>query len=214
MARTSASAVAEPLDHVDTREHHVRGGAITVMERPAVGRGPSTRVRRGRQAPAVPRTLTAVTVDPVTIALPGTPDGVVLDMDERGNGHLYATGDRPVSLGADGMWWIVTRLIEALEDPQTVATWPRFLTLGGNLGGAASQARLQYDDRGLCLVWRRLSSGVVDDLLAWQEISHERAESWLGILRPVLATLEQQGVHRHRLLPAKTAEKWARVLER
>jgi hypothetical protein len=112
------------------------------------------------------------------------------------------------------MWWIVTRLIEALEDPQTVSAWPRFMTVAGSLGGPATQASLQYSETSICVVWRRLESGVVGDVLAWQELSHERAQGWLNMLRPILFDLEQRPVHRHRLLPARTAERWARALER
>jgi hypothetical protein len=135
-------------------------------------------------------------------------------MDERGNGHLHALGQDRMRLGSNGMWWIVTRMIEALEDPQTVSYWPRFLTVAGVLGGPATQASLQYSDTGICLAWRRLQSGVVGDVLAWQELSHDRAQGWLSMLRPVLVELEQRRVHRQQLLPARTAERWVRALER
>jgi hypothetical protein len=46
------------------------------------------------------------------------------------------------------------------------------------------------------------------------ELSRERAAGWLSILRPVRDQLERQRVHRQRMRAAKTAEKWARVLER
>lgn len=153
-------------------------------------------------------------VEPLAFSLPGAPDGLVVQMNERGDGHMFAVGEARVSLGSDGMWWIVTRLIEALEDPQTVSTWPRFLTVAGSLGGPATQASLQYSETGICVAWRRLESGVVGDVMAWQELSHDRAQGWLSMLRPVLLDLEQREVHRHRLLPARTAERWAHALER
>jgi hypothetical protein len=156
----------------------------------------------------------ALPVEAVACSLPGTPDGLVLQMDERGNGHLYAIGDDRVRLGSDGMWWIVSRLIEALEDPQTVSMWPRFLTVSGTLGGPAVQASLQYSETCVCLVWRRLQSGVVGELVAWQELSHDRAQGWLNMLRPMLLDLERRRVHRQRLLPARTAARWAHALER
>jgi hypothetical protein len=34
------------------------------------------------------------------------------------------------------------------------------------------------------------------------------------MLQPILADLEQRRVHRQRLLPARTAERWAYALER
>ena len=93
--------------------------------------------------------------------------------------------------------------------------WPRFLTVAGSLGGPATQASLQYSETGVCVVWRRLESGDVGDVLAWQELSHERAQGWLSMLRPMLARPgAAAGVHRHRLLPARTAERWANALER
>ena len=163
--------------------------------------------------PDEPR-IAVAPVDPLAFSLPGAPDGLVLQMNERGDGHVFAVGEARVSLGSDGMWWIVTRLIEALEDPQTVSAWPRFMTVAGSLGGPAAQASLQYSETSICVVWRRLESGVVGDVLAWQELSHERAQGWLNMLRPILLDLEQRPVHRHRLLPARTAERWARALER
>jgi hypothetical protein len=150
----------------------------------------------------------------MSLSLPGAPDGLSLQMDERGNGHFYALGDDRMRLGSDGMWWIVTHMIEALEDPQTVVTWPRFLTVAGSLGGPATQASLQWSDVGVCVAWRRLESGVVRELVALQELSHERAEGWLNMLRPVLGALEKGHVHHQRLLPAMTAERWAHALER
>ncbi len=163
--------------------------------------------------PDEPR-IASAPVEPLALSLPGAPDGLVLQMNERGDGHVFAVGEARVSLGSDGMWWIVTRLIEALEDPQTVSTWARFLTVAGSLGGPATQASLQYGGTGICVVWRRLESGVVGDVMAWQELSHERAQGWLSMLRPTLLDLEQRPVHHHRLLPARTAERWARALER
>jgi hypothetical protein len=113
------------------------------------------------------------------------------------------------------MWWIITRLMEALDSPDVVSKWPRFLTVGGVLGGSATQASMEIGDRGeLRLVWRRLDSGVVGEIVALHELSRERAAGWLSILRPVRDQLERQRVHRQRMRAAKTAEKWARVLER
>jgi hypothetical protein len=50
--------------------------------------------------------------------------------------------------------------------------------------------------------------------MAWQELDPERAEGWLNMLQPVLSSLVERRVHRQRLLPARTAEKWAGVLDR
>ena len=82
-------------------------------------------------------------IEPVSFSLPGSPSGLILRMDERGDGHLWALGDERVSLGSDGMWWIVNALIDALEDPAAAAKWPRILTLGSTLGGIATQASLK-----------------------------------------------------------------------
>ncbi|MGA3057120.1 MAG: hypothetical protein ABSE70_03630 [Candidatus Limnocylindrales bacterium] len=153
-------------------------------------------------------------VEPFSFSLPGSPSGLALQMDDHGNGHLFALGDERVELGSDGMWWILTRLIDALTDPGEVSSWPRFLTLGGVLGGAATQASLRAGSSGLEIVWRKLESGVVGQAVASHELSLERAGGWVSMLRPVHDDLERQRVHRHRLLPARTAEKWARVLER
>jgi hypothetical protein len=153
-------------------------------------------------------------VEPLAFSLPGTPDGLVFQMNDRGDGHLFAVGEDRLSLGSDGMWWIVTRIVEALEDPQTVSTRKRFLTVSGSLGGPATQASLQYSDTGICVVWRRLESGVVGDVTAWQELSHERAQGWLNMLRPIVHDLERQQVHHDRLLPARTAERWVAAMER
>jgi hypothetical protein len=182
-----------------------------------------TRKRRGlrlvtatpRTAPALPEALPlSLPIEPLAFSLPGTPDGLVLQMNDRGVGHVFAVGEARLSLGADGMWWIVTRLIEALVDPQTVAMWPRFLTVAGSLSGPATQASLQYGESGVCVVWRRLESGNVGQVLAWQELSHERAQGWLNMLRPILADLERRQAFRERLLPARAAERWANALER
>jgi hypothetical protein len=178
----------------------------------------SLRVVRSRPA-ATPRTPVEtegrlVAVEPLAFSLPGAPDGLVVQMDERGDGHLYSVGEDRVRLGSDGMWWIVTALIEALEDPQTISSRPRFLTVSGFLGGPAVQASLQYNDAGVCVVWRRLESGVIGEVVSWQELSHERAQGWLNMLRPILLDLERREVHHSRLLPARTAERWAIAIER
>lgn len=153
-------------------------------------------------------------IDPISFSLPGAPSGLVFHMDERGDGHLWALGDDRVRLGSDGMWWIVNSMIEALVDPVRVSSWPRFLTLGTTLGGPASQASLEHGDWGVGIVWRRLQSGVVGDVLAVQELSYERVEGWLRLLRPVRVQVEAERAHRQRLSPARTAERWARALER
>lgn len=158
--------------------------------------------------------ISVVPVEPVSFSLPGTPSGLILKMDDRGDGHLWALGEQRIQLGSDGMWWIVTRLIEALEAPE-VANWcPRFLTLGGTLGGPATQASLELGKSEMRVIWRRLDSGLVGDVIAVQELTRERAAGWLSLLRPVREQLERDRVHRQRLRPAKTAEKWARALER
>ena len=200
---------------------------LTDGEVEVVARGPIAKAsRKGRTlraltivpgtAKAPPRDprISLLQVGPLSFSLPGTPDGLAFQMDERGNGQIHALSDDRMRLGSNGMWWIVTQLIEALEDPQTVSCWPRFLTVAGVLGGPAAKASLQYSDTGICLAWRRLQSGMVGDVLAWQELSHERAQGWLSMLRPVLAELEQREVHRQQLLPARTAERWAHAVER
>jgi hypothetical protein len=157
-----------------------------------------------------------VPVQPVSFSLPGSPTGLALHMDERGDGRLEAidgSGGR-LDLGSDGMWWIVSRLIEALEDPEAVAEWPRFLTLGTRLGGPATQASLETEAQGLRIVWRGLRSGIVGDVVAVQELSSGRASGWLTLLRPVRESLERDRAHRQRMRPARTAERWARALER
>jgi len=153
-------------------------------------------------------------IDPVSFSLPGSPFGLVLQMDERGNGNLWALGESRVLLGADGMWWIVTRLIEALEDPATTSQWPRFLTVGTTLGGPATQASLECGDWGVDIVWRGLDNGLVGDVLAVQEFAYDRVNGWLAILRPVRDDLERRRAHRQRLKPARTAERWVRAMER
>jgi hypothetical protein len=153
-------------------------------------------------------------IEPVSFSLPGSPTGLVLQMDERGDGHLWALGDQRVPLGSDGMWWIVNALIDALVDPATASKWPRILTLGSTLGGIATQAALEIGDRGIGIVWRRLDNGVVGDVMAVQELSYERVDGWLRLLRPVRDELARNRAHRQRLSPARTAEKWACVMER
>jgi hypothetical protein len=200
----------------DLVEYAVGGGTVKVMSRPADD-GRLARLFEPQEDGSRERTFARVATEPVEIvslSLPGAPDGLALQMDEHGDGHLYALGEDRMRLGSDGMWWIVTRLIDALEDPQTVATWPRFLTVASTLGGPAIQAALQYSDRGVCLVWRRLESGVVGELIAMQELSHDRAQGWLSILRPCLADLEARQIHHERLLPACIADRWAHALER
>ena len=154
-------------------------------------------------------------VQPVSFSLPSSPAGLILQMDERGDGHLWALATGRVDLGSEGMWWLITRLIDALEMPDIVSRWPRFLTVGGNLGGTATQASMEIGESGeLRLVWRKLDSGVVGEVLAFHELSPQRLSGWLSILIPVRDQLERQRVHRQRMRAAKTAEKWARALER
>jgi hypothetical protein len=153
-------------------------------------------------------------VEPLSFSLPGSPTGLAFKMDERGDGHLWALGDERIRLGSDGMWWIVKSLVDALVDPVTTSTWPRFLTLGTSLGGPATQASLECGDWGVGIVWRKLHSGLVSDVLAVQELSYERVEGWLRLLCPVRDDLERRRVHRQRLRPSRMAEKWARVVER
>lgn len=153
-------------------------------------------------------------VEPFAFSLPGSPTGLALNMDERGDGHMWALGEDRIPLGSDGMWWILNGFIEALADPSAASAWPRFLTLGSSLGGPATQASLVSDEAGVGIVWRRLSSGVVGDVIAVQQLSPDRVDGWLRLLRPVRQDLEARRVHRQRLRPARTAEKWARALER
>jgi hypothetical protein len=153
-------------------------------------------------------------VEPVSFSLPGSPSGLVLEQDDRGDGHLWGLGASKVDLGREGMWWIVSRLIEALENPTTVAQWPRFLTLGSTVGGPATQVSLECGEWGVGLLWRSLDNGVVGDIVAVQELTYERANGWLAILLPVRDDLERRRSHRQRLRPARMAEKWARAMER
>lgn len=153
-------------------------------------------------------------VEPVSFSLPGSPCGLILEMNDRGDAHLWALGDTRIDLGSDGMWWIVNALIDVLVEPSVAAKWPRFLTLGTSLGGRATQATLECSPGGIGILWRTLRSGVVGEIVAEQELSYDRVDGWLRILRPVRDDLERRRVHRQRLRPARTAEKWARVLER
>jgi hypothetical protein len=158
--------------------------------------------------------ISVIPVEPLSFSLAGAPAGLILQMDERGDGRLYALGDQRVELGGDGMWWIVTQLIDALVSPEVVSKWPRFLTLGGTLGGRATQASMEVRGMDLRIVWRVLESGVVGEVVAVHDLSHERAAGWLSLLRPVRDDLERQRAHRQRMRPAKTAERWANALER
>jgi hypothetical protein len=153
-------------------------------------------------------------VEPISFSLPGSPSGLILQMDEKGNGHLWALADERVELGSDGMWWIVNTLVEALEQPVAASKWARILTLGGAMGGPATQASLETGDWGVGIVWRKLRSGVVEEVVAMQELSYERVDGWLRLLRPVRDDLNRRRAHRQRLGPARTADKWARALER
>lgn len=153
-------------------------------------------------------------VEPISFSLPCSPNGLALQMDERGDGHLWALGRERVDLGSEGMWWVVKTLIDALVDPVATSTWPRFLTLGSSLGGPATQASLECGDWGVGILWRQLDNGALGPIVAAQELSYERAEGWLSLLRPILEDLERRRVHHHRLRPARMAEKWVRALER
>ena len=158
--------------------------------------------------------ISVVPVEPFTFSLPGTPAGLTLSMDERGDGHLSALNEERVELGADGMWWIMTRLIEALEEPDLTSCWPRFITLGSTIGGPATQASLEMSGKNIVVIWRRLDSGVVGEVVAVQVLSRERADGWIRALAPVRDQIERMRVHHQRLRPAKMAEKWAHALER
>ena len=159
--------------------------------------------------------ISVIPVEPVSFSLPASPAGLILQMDERGDGHLWALSNGRISLGSDGMWWIVTRLIEALESPEVVSEWSRFLTVGSSLGGEATQAAIEIGDWGeIRLVWRQLDNGVVGEIVGVHELSRQRADGWLSILIPVRDQLERQRVHRQRLRAARMAEKWARAMER
>jgi hypothetical protein len=209
VAKTSDSPLSD--DDVAAVVRDLIDGATERGQKPAVvGVSPGAALA----FPDDPR-ISIRPVEPVFFSLPSSPAGLILQMDERGDGHLWALSTGRVPLGSEGMWWIVTRLIDALESPDTVSAWPRFLTVGGALGGSATQATMEIADRGeLRIVWRQLDSGVVGAVVALHELSRERAAGWLSILLPVRHQLEGQRVHRQRLRAAKTAEKWARVLER
>jgi len=152
-------------------------------------------------------------VEPISFSLPGSPSGLILHMDEKGDGHMWALADERVKLGCEGMWWIVDTLIEALEQPAAASCWRRFLTLGSSLGGPAVQASLEAGDLGVAIVWRRLRSGMVEEVVAVQELSYERVDGWLRLLRPVRDDLSRRRVHRQRLTAARQADRWARALE-
>jgi hypothetical protein len=153
-------------------------------------------------------------LEPISFSLPGSPNGLAFEMDEHGDGHLFALGTARMPLGSEGMWWIVNQLIDALEDPPRAARWPRILVLGTTLGGPATQASVETGDWGVGLVWRRLDNGCVVDVVAVNELTYERVTGWLSILRPLRDKLADQRAHRQRLRPARTAERWARALER
>jgi hypothetical protein len=160
------------------------------------------------------RRISVSRIEPMSFSLPGAPNGLAIEMDDRGDAHLWAVGDGRVPLGSEGMWWIVNQLMDALEDPPRAARWPRILVLGTTLGGPASQASLETGDWGVGIVWRSLDNGVVGDVLAINELTYERVNGWLTILRPIQERLLRHRAHRQRLRPARTAEKWARALER
>ena len=153
-------------------------------------------------------------LEPVSFSLPGSPSGLVLQMDTHGDGHLYSLGDDRISLGSDGMWWIVSALIDALKDPAAACEWPRVLVVAGSLGGPAAQATFETAEGKIAIVWRRLRSGVVGDVIASTELSTHRVNGWLRILQPVADDLARNRAHHQRLLPARTAESWARCIER
>jgi hypothetical protein len=152
-------------------------------------------------------------VEPMSFSLPGSPTGLVMHMDERGNGHLWALGENRVSLGSDGMWWIVDTLIDALSEPGAASIWPRIMTLGTTATGSATQASLRWSEWGVGLEWRKLRHGVAGEILAVQKLGFDRVEFWLKLLLPIRDDLENRRVHRQRLRPARMAEKWARSLE-
>lgn len=160
------------------------------------------------------RRISVSKVRPTSFSLPGRPNGLAFEMDERGDGHLWALGGIRIPLGSDGMWWIVNQLIDALDNPSRAARWPRILVLGTALGGPAVQAAVETGDWGVGIVWRMLDSGVVGDVVAVSELTYERVDGWLSMLRPFRDRLVAERVHRQRLRPARTAERWARALER
>ena len=125
------------------------------------------------------------------------------------------SGEQRLDLGSDGMWWIVTRLIEALEEPESVAEWPRFLILGTRLGGPGHAGLARSRRLGRAHRLAAPQSGIVGDVIAVQELS-VRAGGRLAdaAAAPCATTLESHRAHRQRMRPARTAERWARVLER
>jgi hypothetical protein len=152
-------------------------------------------------------------VEPMSFSLPGSPTGLVLHMDEHGDGHIWALGEDRVSLGSDGMWWIVATLIDALAEPAAASIFPRILTLGIMASGSATQASLRYDSNGVGIEWRKLRHGVAGDIVAVQKLTYDRVDVWLKLLIPIRDDLERRRVHRQRLRPARMAEKWARAQE-
>ena len=152
-------------------------------------------------------------IEPLSFSLPGTPTGLVFHMDERGDGHIWALGEDRVSLGSDGMWWIVDTFIDALSEPGAASIWPRILTLGTTARGTATQASLRWATWGVWIEWRKLRHGVAGDVLAVQELPHDRIQAWLELLLPIREELERRGVHQDRLRPAQMAEKSARSRE-
>lgn len=174
-----------------------------------VGVAPSA----ARSFPDDPR-ISVSTIEPMSFSLPGAPNGLAIEMDDHGDALLRALGTVRVPLGAEGMWWVVTQLIDALEDPPRASRWPRLLVLGTSLGGPAVQASMETGDWGVGIVWRKLDNGVVGEVVAVNELTYERVNGWLTILRPIRDELIRQRAHRQRLPAARTAEKWAHALER
>jgi hypothetical protein len=160
------------------------------------------------------RRISVSRVEPTSFSLPGSPNGLAFQMDEHGDGSLWAIGTERVALGSEGMWWIVNTLVDALEDPGRAARWSRILVLGTTLGGPAVQARLEMGGWGVGIVWRQLDNGLVGDIVAVNELTYERVDGWLSILRPFRDKLVAERAHRQRLRPARTAEKWVRAIER
>ena len=159
--------------------------------------------------------ISVSSVEPTSFSLPGSPNGLAFQMNEQGDGSLWAVGAARVPLGSEGMWWIVNQFIDALEDPGRAARWSRVLVLGTTLGGPAVQASLEMGGwGGVGIVWRQLDNGLVGDVVAVHQLTYERAESWLAILRPFRDRLVAERAHRQRLRPARTAEKWVRAIER
>ncbi len=133
------------------------------------------------------------TIEPMSFSLPGSPNGLAIAMDDHGDGYLWALGTVRVPLGGEGMWWIANQLIDALEDPPRASRWPRILVLGTTLGGPAVQASMETGDWGVGIVWRILDSGVVGDVVAVNELTYERVDGWLAILRPIRDQLVRSG---------------------